>query len=358
MPDEIGHGPAGGGTGGAGDGEGHEGGHLSHAGHEGARSSAHTHSDEGAGGRGDSTLETLSLNAPQFRPAARHPARAEQAAALCFLLGMAGFAGFGAAYWQNAPSIWLGATLGGGMLATGAAMVVWGKYLMPKGPFEEPRHRLVPTPEERENFLGDFSSRGLIAIQGRRKMLAKLLGAASGILGIVAAFPLLRSLGPLPEGTLFQSSWKKGARLTRIDNTPVKVGEVTPGSLVTVFPPDDVGGAMSQTNLLYLGPNSTDMILQPGRESWSPQGYIAYSRVCTHAGCPVALYQRETQQLLCPCHQSLFDVLDGAIPVFGPAPRPLPQLPLFIDSEGYLCAQRGYDEAVGPGFWERGNSNG
>jgi ubiquinol-cytochrome c reductase iron-sulfur subunit len=91
----------------------------------------------------------------------------------------------------------------------------------------------------------------------------------------------------------------------------------------------------------------------PGRETWAPAGYVAYSKVCTHAGCPVGLYEQQLQLLVCPCHQSMFDVTNGAVPKFGPAPRPLPQLPLQITSDGYLVAQAGYDQPVGPGYWER-----
>ncbi|MGH6876918.1 MAG: ubiquinol-cytochrome c reductase iron-sulfur subunit, partial [Rhizomicrobium sp.] len=98
---------------------------------------------------------------------------------------------------------------------------------------------------------------------------------------------------------------------------------------------------------------TADIVTLPGRETWGPKGYLAYSKMCTHAGCPVGLYEEVTQQLLCPCHQSLFNVKTGANPVFGPAPRPLPQLPLRIDSAGFLVAQAGYDQPVGPGFWER-----
>ena len=80
---------------------------------------------------------------------------------------------------------------------------------------------------------------------------------------------------------------------------------------------------------------------------------IAYSKICTHVGCPVGLYQADTHELLCPCHQSTFDVLDGARPRFGPATRSLPQLPLAVDGDGFLTAQSDFTEPVGPGFWNR-----
>jgi ubiquinol-cytochrome c reductase iron-sulfur subunit len=91
----------------------------------------------------------------------------------------------------------------------------------------------------------------------------------------------------------------------------------------------------------------------PGRETWTPDGYVVYSKICTHAGCPVGLYQRETQQLLCPCHQSSFDVLHHAKPVFGPAAAPLPQLPIELGADGFLRATGDFSEPVGPSFWRR-----
>jgi ubiquinol-cytochrome c reductase iron-sulfur subunit len=112
-----------------------------------------------------------------------------------------------------------------------------------------------------------------------------------------------------------------------------------------------VGSAVDQTMLIR--PQATPFVTKPGRGSWTPDEYVAYSKVCTHAGCPVGLYQEQLKQLLCPCHQSLFNVTEGARPVFGPAPRPLPQLPLMIDDNGFLVAQSGYHEPIGPGFWER-----
>lgn len=299
-------------------------------------------------------IATLSADAPQLQVAAKNPRRAELAVAVGFLLAFCGFGAFGGAYWVNASTQWLGGSLTLGFAGFGFALVSWGKYLMPQGPFVEERHLMAQTEEDRERFIGDFASRGKIAIE-RRSFLVKLMGLAGAVLGVVVAFPLLRSLGPNP-GTLFtKTHWKKGSRLITIDSRPVKVTDLEVGGILTVFPEGDPGGDFSQTVLIRPYPAGVNVVTRPGRETWGPEGYLAYSKVCTHAGCPVGLYQELTQQLLCPCHQSLFDVLEGAEPVFGPAPRPLPQLPLYVDSAGYLRAQAPFDEPIGPGYWYRGN---
>ena len=99
--------------------------------------------------------------------------------------------------------------------------------------------------------------------------------------------------------------------------------------------------------------SNENFVTLKGRETWGPEGYVAYSKLCTHLGCPVGLYEQEMQLLVCPCHQSMFNVTNGCVPQFGPAPRPLPQLPLQIDSSGYLQSQSDFNQPVGPGFWER-----
>ena len=310
----------------------------------------------GAGTEEPPQMIEVSLDAPQFQVAAAHPERVERGVAVMFVIGLLGFAGFGAAYFQNAANFWLGISLAIGMLGMGIGMVAWGKYLMPRGPFSENRHSAAPTDAEREAFVGDFSSRGKVAIE-RRGFLLKILGAAGGVFGIVALFPLLRSLGPLPKQLFYHTHWKKGSYLVTSEGRRVHEDDLEKGGVLTVFPEGDVGGALSQTILIR--PESAEygyVITKPDRKTWGPKGYLAFSKVCTHAGCPVALYQKAVDQLLCPCHQSVFDVGPGrpATNVFGPAPRPLPQLPLYIDSKGYLRAQAPYDEPVGPGFWERG----
>jgi ubiquinol-cytochrome c reductase iron-sulfur subunit len=230
----------------------------------------------------------------------------------------------------------------------GFGIAGWGKYLLPNAPVVQQREPLSSTPHELDELLQSLG-RGSDPT-GRRRFLGRLLGGAVGALGVALLFPI-RSLGPNPGSSLKHTLWAPGKRLVDGSGLPVLPSDVAVGGVVTVFPDGAVGDATAQTLLVHA--SDVPVVTKPGRETWSPFGYLAYSKVCTHAGCPVGLYQRRTNQLLCPCHQSLFDVARGAIPVFGPAPRSLPQLPLAVDSDGYLVAQRDYLEPVGPTFWER-----
>jgi ubiquinol-cytochrome c reductase iron-sulfur subunit len=176
-----------------------------------------------------------------------------------------------------------------------------------------------------------------------------LLGAL-GALGVALVFPI-RSLGPNPGSTLQRTPWRRGLRAITDDGRPVRASEVPTDGLVTVFPEGHPDSADGQVVLMRVRPERLD--LPPDRADWAPDGLIAYSKVCTHAGCPVGLFDPRRAQLLCPCHQSAFDVLDGAEPVFGPAARALPQLPIAIDDEGFVVAQSDFHEPVGPSFWNR-----
>jgi len=234
-----------------------------------------------------------------------------------------------------------------GGIAVGA--ILWGKRLMPQGPFVEERELMTSSDEERDTFVSDFYrvERGV----KRRTFLGTAVLVALGALGAAAVFPI-RSLGPSPGRTLFRTSWRRGIRAVRSDGTPVTSGELEVGSILTVFPEGHERAADSQVVLIRVDP-TTFTPLQ-GRETWTPDGYVAYSKVCTHAGCPVGLYEQATQRLFCPCHQSVFDVLRGAEPLDGPATRPLPQLPLTIGPDGFVRAQADFSEPVGPGFWNDG----
>lgn len=268
---------------------------------------------------------------------------------VCFSLSVLATIGLGVTFWQGGQPQVEGGLLFVALFGLGIGIVGWGKYLVPQGPFVEEREKLSSTLAEREAFDASLQ-RGTAQI-GRRKFLARMLGVSLGAFGVVNLFPLLRSLGPTPKKSLFVTDWGKGSLLVMTNGSAVNVNDLEVGGAASVFPQGYVGNAVDQ--VILIRPRNSSIVTRPGRESWGPGGYLAFSKICTHAGCPVGLYQELTQQLLCPCHQSLFDVLTGATPVFGPAPRPLPQLPLTIDSQGYLRSQSGFDEPVGPGFWER-----
>ena len=121
--------------------------------------------------------------------------------------------------------------------------------------------------------------------------------------------------------------------------------------MLTAFPEGDPGSAQGQVAVLRVDPASIHAVR--GRQSWSPDGLLVYSKVCTHAGCPVSLYLADSHQLLCPCHQSSFDALRGARPVQGPAARPLPQLPVTVDADGTLLATGDLSAPIGPAWWSR-----
>ena len=233
----------------------------------------------------------------------------------------------------------LGVALGG----LGLGVVVWATKLLHEDEVIEERA-----------LLSNASARGAAedALDDdevtRRSLLIRLLLGAGGSLAAALAIPAL-SLGPRPGQSLFKTRWVAGTRLVDIDGNPVRAEMVRAGAVQTVFPEGEVGSADAQTLLLRVDPASLE--LPEGREEWAPEGVVGFSKICTHAGCPVGLYRAESHELLCPCHQSTFDVLKGAEPNFGPADRPLPQLPIEIDDEGFLVAKGDFSEPVGPGFW-------
>jgi ubiquinol-cytochrome c reductase iron-sulfur subunit len=150
------------------------------------------------------------------------------------------------------------------------------------------------------------------------------------------------------------TGWKKGSRLVDLDTKlPVKLGDLAVGGIQTVMPEgftDAEDYALAPTMLIRFGPGQIESAKEA---SWGVQGHVAYSKICTHAGCPISLYEQQDHKLLCPCHQSTFDMARDAKVVFGPAARPLPQLRIGVDRKGYLYALGPYSQAVGPSFWER-----
>jgi ubiquinol-cytochrome c reductase iron-sulfur subunit len=252
----------------------------------------------------------------------------------------------------------LGITLG--LLGIGLGAVHWAKQLMREDESVEMRHGTRGTPETREKAVQVFELGNSESGIGRRTLIRNsLIGAL--VLTPVPAVALFRGLAPDadPVKLLQHTMWKKGTRLTH-DPTgiPIKASDVTLGSAFHVIPEgllqrSDELEQKAKAAVLLMRLRPEDLHVTKGRETWNYQGIIAYSKICTHVGCPVALYEQQTHHLLCPCHQSQFDITHEAKVIFGPARRPLPQLPITVDSEGYLVARSDFHEPVGPDFWER-----
>ncbi len=273
--------------------------------------------------------------------------KAENRASVSFLLAAAAAVGLAVLYWRGGQPQLEGILLfvAFGSLAYG--LVTIANRLAADGPHVGPRHHLPSAESDVEAVESDFARGKLIS---RRTALRRSLVAAVVAMGGAALFPL-RSLGPNPGDALEVTPWKDGLHLVTDDGSVVKADDVPEGGLVTVFPEGHAGSSDGQAVLIRVAPR--DLKPVAGREDWSPEGLIAYSKLCTHAGCPVGLYQSKLHQLLCPCHQSNFDVLDGAKPTGGPAAAPLPQLPLRIDDQGALRATGDFSAPVGPAFWSR-----
>jgi ubiquinol-cytochrome c reductase iron-sulfur subunit len=270
---------------------------------------------------------------------------AGRAAGLALLISMAASLALAGLYLAGGQPQLEGALLAISLGGIGAALILWGKRIL-EGPDDvEPRE--PPSPPAEVEAAEEVVEEGGEQI-ARRRFLIRLLGAAGGALGVALVFPI-RSLGPGVGETLLTTPWTKGARLVTDNGEPLLATALETGSVVTVFPEGHLGSADAQAVLVRV--DASKLQLPAGRESWTPEGNLCYSKVCTHAGCPVGLYVETEHALRCPCHQSTFDVYTGADPISGPAVRPLPQLPLEVDGEGYLVAGGGFSGPVGPSFW-------
>jgi ubiquinol-cytochrome c reductase iron-sulfur subunit len=274
--------------------------------------------------------------------------RAVNQVAVAFGISALASLGLAVVYWNGGQNQVEGVLLAVALGGLGYGFVVVARRLLPQGPYTEEREVLPSEADDLTGFEADLErGEGWLT---RRGFLVKMLGVAAGALGLAALFPI-RSLGPNPGDSLRRTKWQRGSLVVDEQGEAVRVRTLEVGGVLTVFPQGHLEREDSQTLLIRI--DDRDVVTREGRETWAPEGYVAYSKVCTHAGCPVGLYQQDVKRLLCPCHQSTFDAVDGARPVFGPATRSLPQLPLMVDDDGFLRAQRDYDEPIGPGFWDR-----
>ncbi len=283
------------------------------------------------------------------RPAsAQYEKRAARVVAGLYGISTLAAVGLAVVYWNGGEPQWEGALLALSLGGIGAGMVVWAKQFLPGDEVSEKRGPLASSEQDVSDLAADFA-RGQQTV-ARRPLLLGLLAAAVGSLGAALVFPV-RSLGPRPGRGLFNTAFVPGIRLVTAEGRPVRPQAVPVGGVLTVWPEGYVESADSPTLLVRV--ESPALFGDGVVRAWTVEGIVAYSKLCTHLGCPVGLYQAQEHLLLCPCHQSTFAVLDGARPVFGPAVRPLPQLPIAVGDGGYLVATADYPEAVGAGFWDR-----
>lgn len=234
------------------------------------------------------------------------------------------------------------------LAALGAALVVWAKTVLPKDEVVDARTG-PSSPAERDAAEEAFAG-GETEIR-RRRLLARMLAATGGAIGISALLPIA-SLGPKPNGELSRTNWRVGRRLVDGEGGPVDEKTLEVDGAITVFPEGHVGSPNDSALLVRV--DTKRLKLPRERADWAPQGYLAYSKLCTHAGCPVCCFETLDGQLVCPCHKTSFDVLTGGRVLYGPAATDLPQLPIEIDADGHLRATGDFSAPVGPQYWNQG----
>ncbi len=287
-------------------------------------------------------------------PLSREQRHAARLTATCFMVAIAAGVALFVVYFAGGQTQLEGILFALALGGLGLGIAVWGERLLAAHEVEEDRHEFTVGEESRLALVESFEEETgpLLRHGARRSFLVRLLGGAAGALGLALLLPAL-SLGPSPGRGLAHTSWRKGRRVVGEDGKPIVFDSLPDDGFLTVFPEGaDANKADSQALLIKI-PNGL-LELPPDRLEGVPGGtHVAYSKICTHAGCPVGLYRAATRSLICPCHQSQFDVLRGCKPYFGPAARPLPQLPLGVDRDGNLVALGDFSSPVGPAFWHR-----
>lgn len=267
----------------------------------------------------------------------------------------------------GAMNITLGFTMGAAIFLIGAGAIQWAKKLMPDVEVVQERHDLSSPAEATGEAAANYERGKEESGFARFKIIRRTL------IGAMVLFPIplivmLRDLwvsppgSPTPSELLTTTLWKDGTRVvTDPTYMPLRPEDIPVGGLVSAAPEDLEEVQIAEGNLnarakaaiILVRMDPADIVSQQG-DGWDYQGIVAYSKLCTHVGCPIALYEQRTHHLLCPCHQSTFDLADSGNVVFGPAARRMPQLPIGVDVEGFIVAKAPFAEPVGPSFWERG----
>jgi ubiquinol-cytochrome c reductase iron-sulfur subunit len=330
------------------------------------------------GGQLPERFENPGLPAHQHRVTdidAKAAKRAERQVALLFLLSIIGTLVILIAYFAvkyegydkldarmsqvQLSTLLMGVGMFLALFGIGAGAVHWAKTLMPDDERVELRHLQRSSEEDRAAAVAILKEGAEETGLGRRPLIRNTLIGALALVPL-PALVIFRDSGPLPKTDLETTFWKAGMRLMKDqpEGGAVKASDLSIGSVVHIMPDGieklESGKLEERAKAAVLLVRLDEAQLAEESKAGAYNGIVAYSKICTHLGCPVALYEQQTQHLLCPCHQSTFDLTDNCKVIFGPAKRPLPQLPLAVDDEGYLVAKAGFGEPVGPSYWERG----
>jgi ubiquinol-cytochrome c reductase iron-sulfur subunit len=303
-----------------------------------------------------------------------HGKRAERVVVACFILTFIAGCGFVAAYVGLGvhtvdktlrSNLALGLSMSVMFLALGLGALIWVRHLMPNVEVTQQRHDLRSDEKQRQATEAYFKEGTANSQFVKRPLIRRTL--LLGTLPLLAApVVLLRDLGPQPGTSLRHTVWSPGRRLlVQGTNQPITPAQFSaPGSMITIVPDgfEDDPDALTKAAVILIKFRPGELQIPTrhqgstlvGTMNWTVDNIVAYSKICTHVGCPVALYEQTTHHILCPCHQSTFEATTGATVIFGPAARPLPQLPLTTDAQGYLVSKSDFTEPVGPSFWERG----
>lgn len=304
--------------------------------------------------------------------------RAERQVSLLFVVSMLATVGFIASYASidadkivyifplghvSALNFALGMTLGVALFCIGAGAVHWARTLMSDHELPAERHPIEADDDVRNDVIEQFKTGAAESAFGRRKMIRNTLIGSMALVPL-SGVVLLRDLGPLPEKKLLHTGWveataNKPIKLVNMNtDQPMKPEDIIQGSLTFAKPEgleesaEDFQQKIAKDALMIVRIAPEDIKDTKSRDKGF-EGILAYSKICTHVGCPISLYEQQTHHALCPCHQSTFDLADGARVIFGPAGHPLPQLKITTDEQGFLVATGDFDEPVGPSYWER-----
>lgn len=267
--------------------------------------------------------------------------------------------------YMNASTFGLGLCAGLAVLFIGIACIHWAKQIMGDEEIIQERHPVNSDAADRKEFAKQWRIGAEQSGLSRRKLIGGALGGAIGIMA-VPAIVTLADLGPKPgpgtrRATIERTIWAEGVRLVNdVTFQPIKASDLEIGQLVNAEPENlkelegvEFQRAKAKAAILIVRMDPDSIKIPESRKDWQVGGILSYSKICTHVGCPVNLWEQQTHHLLCPCHQSTFDLGDSGVVVFGPAGRSLPQLPITVDDKGYLVARSDFTVPVGPSYFER-----